>query len=171
MSEQSEAQASQDLPVEDGFQKLSSRDAFVLSLIEDRTVRLQKRSRVYRGRQLAFELVSVSATGVITVLAGINWNSQWSDTAKVAILILGAFTTVIMALKAFHSSQETRILYVRTLGKLHALRNKIRFCGIGGPAIESKEADSRKYFDEFEKIMEDHNDEWRKVRKAGSSQS
>jgi hypothetical protein len=45
MSELSEPQASQDLSLKDGFEKFSRRNAFVLSLIEDRTKRLKKSSK------------------------------------------------------------------------------------------------------------------------------
>jgi hypothetical protein len=72
MSEISEAQAARDLTAKNGFKKFYSRNAFLLSLIEDRAKHLKKASDVYKRRQLVFELVSVSATGLITILAGIN---------------------------------------------------------------------------------------------------
>ena len=171
MSELSEPQASQNLPVKDGFEKFSTRNAFVLSLIEDRTTRLNRSIGVYKRRQLAFELVSVSATGVITVLAGINWGPIGLQIAKEAVLILGAFTTVITAVKAFYSPQEIRILYVRTLGKLLTLRNEIKFDDLGESAAEPNDIESRRHFDEFQKIMEEHNSDWRKLRSARTSQS
>jgi hypothetical protein len=114
-------------------------------------------------------LVSVSATGVITVLAGINWDPAGLYLAKYAVLVLGAFTTVMSAVRAFYSPQEIRVLYVRTLGKLLALRNEIRFSDIGKSEIEPSDTETRRHFDEFQKIMEEHNGDWRKLRSSSRS--
>ena len=107
----------------------------------------------------------VILSGTVTVLSGFKelWIS--ADAKSDAILCLSALSTVISAWAAFYTPKETWHLYTETLGKLLGLKTRLSFqtCDLEENSSDNKSAEQA--FEEYERIVTDHNHHWQQLRK------
>jgi hypothetical protein len=120
----------------------------------------------YRRRFFITQMSTVVLSGAVTVLAGLKNSWITEAVASNSILVLGAVMTIVSAWGAFFAPRETWHMKADVLGRLAGLRNKLLFSSTD-PELSGDEQESfcKEVFDEFEKIMTDHNLKWQELRK------
>ena len=86
-------------------------------------------------------------------------------TFKNEVLILAGVSMILLVFGKFWSPQETYLLYTKTIGKLKGLENLIEL-ELKTQSTVQDNTSAKRYFDLFEKIMSDHNEEMRKLRSS-----
>ena len=98
-------------------------------------------------------------------MAGVKGTWIQEAVASNWILILSAIISIVSAFGAFYSSRETWHLKAATQAKLYALQNKLLFAS-NDPEFASKEhVVCQELFDEYEKVLTEHNQIWLELRK------
>ena len=90
-------------------------------------------------------------------------SSTRKNNFKNEVLILAGISMILLVFGKFWAPQETYLLYTKTTGKLKSLENLIEI-ELKTQVTVQDSTSAKRYFDLFEKIMSDHNEEMRKLR-------
>ena len=138
---------------------------YLKEMLPKRIERLEASVNRYRGRFFITQMSTVVISGAVTTIAGIKGTWLPESVASNWILVLSAIITIVSAFGAFYAPRETWHLKAATQARLYALQNKLVFAS-KDPQFSSKEqAICQDVFDEYEKILTEHNQVWLELRK------
>ena len=118
----------------------------------------------YRKRHFLTTITTVGISAVITVLAGLTTTVIPDEFSRIAILILGATSTVFLAWGGFLTPGQSWLFEGEAYDNLRALQTKIEFSEVS-PNFNSDKDDVDCFFNEFQKTMQDYNKKWQNIRK------
>ncbi len=117
----------------------------------------------YRKRHFLTTVAAVVLSAIITVLAGLKSTIFPDKFSRIAILILGATSTVISAWGGFFSPGKSWLLEGEAYDNLRSLQTEIEFSE-ASPNFKSDEESVRQFFDRYQTIMQDYNKKWQMTR-------
>jgi len=106
-----------------------------------------------------------------TVLLGLQSTdpapaSGAAESFRIAALICSAFVTVLGASEAFFDPRGLWVRYTVARARLIAVRARVRFAASGGKPLDDNAV--REYFDAYEAILADLNEQWREMHPLSS---
>ena len=132
--------------------------------IAERLERLESSASFYRKTHFRGQMATVVLSATITIIAGLKSLTILDTIASDLVLVLGALVTVISTWGAFFSPRESWHLNNLTYSRFRSLQARLEFIERGGAYEASKDKILSDGFEEYQRILDDYNDQWQKLR-------
>jgi len=132
--------------------------------MHDRLMQLESSVQWYRWRHYRYQSGTVVLSALITIVSGLKLTLLPDFAASNIVLFLGALSTVVAALGAFFSPQQSWHLNAEIYGRLRALEAQLDFAEREKNFEIDEDAILGKVFDEYQAILADYNKKWQELR-------